>query len=88
MLSSDKAPAIPTSCVQWLQVVTVRAVAIDWTNYFLGAAAAWLHFECNAKPLVDNAGLGNGSAAFNPAVTNEVAPIWVQWRVTLTNNYV
>jgi hypothetical protein len=60
----------------------------DWTNYFLGAAAAWLHFECNAKPLVDNAGLGNGSAAFNPAVTNEVAPIWVQWRVTLTNNYV
>ncbi|WP_345948280.1 hypothetical protein ABDD95_15630 [Mucilaginibacter sp. PAMB04274] len=61
---------------------------LEWVNGYLTSAGVFVDFEINQKPLIDNAGKGNGHPAFNTAVAYETAVVWVQFKVTLTNAYV
>jgi hypothetical protein len=76
--------------MRWTDNDTMPGSDVDYLNGYATAPGAWVLFEINngAPPLVDGAGIGNGSPLFNPAFTYPVSAVWVQIRITLTNAYV
>jgi hypothetical protein len=76
--------------MRWTDNDTMPGSDVDYINGYATAPAAWVQFEINngAPPLIDGAGIGNGSPLFNPAFTYPVSAVWVQLRITLTNAYV
>jgi hypothetical protein len=76
--------------MRWTDNDTMPGSDVDYLNGYATSPGAWVLFEINngTPPLVDGAGIGNGSPLFNPAFTYPVSAVWVQIRITLTNAYV
>ncbi|MBS7565071.1 hypothetical protein KHS38_11710 [Mucilaginibacter sp. Bleaf8] len=75
--------------MRWTDNDTMPGSDVDWTVTPIVAPGSFLRFEWNTQPLFDTMGFGNGSASFNKnASLSPVSAVWIQIRVTLTNNYV
>ncbi|MBS7565164.1 hypothetical protein KHS38_12185 [Mucilaginibacter sp. Bleaf8] len=75
--------------MRWTDNDTMPGSDVDWTVTPIVAPGSFLRFEWNTQPLFDTMGFGNGSASFNKnASPSPVSAVWIQIRVTLTNNYV
>lgn len=73
--------------MRWTLNETQPITAADWTNGNLLPVGNWGVFTYNTAPRVDNVGKSNGAVGYNPATTNPVNAIWLQFRITLRNNY-
>lgn len=66
---------------------TLPTAESDWLNGFLLPAGAFGKFMVNAQPYIDNNQRGNGEPNYNSSVLNPVVATWIQFRVTLRNDY-
>ncbi|MBS7564662.1 hypothetical protein KHS38_09625 [Mucilaginibacter sp. Bleaf8] len=75
--------------MRWTDNDVMPGSDVDWTVTPIVTPGTFLHFEWNTQPMFDTMGFGNGNALFNKnASPSPVSAVWIQVRVTLTNNYV
>ena len=74
--------------LRWTTDDIQPASETDWLNQYTTAAGAFIKVEINRQPFVDALGYGNGSASFNAGANYQISAIWIQLRITLTNEYV
>lgn len=74
--------------MRWSGADAQPSSSAQWLNGNLLPAGNYGIFCINRKPTVDNTGKANGEAGYSNTSVNPVYAQWVQFRVTLRNNYV